>query len=397
MSKFSGGKKQRQEVLKQIVLDLHRGKDEEKAKEQFKQMVRNISPQEISELEQALIEEGIAPEEIQELCDVHVEVFKGSLEQTKIPEEVPGHPVHTFMLENREIERVIDEWKQLLEDLEKKEDKDNLTQPLEKALNKIKEAEKHYLRKENQLFPYLEKKGVRGPSQVMWGIHDEIRDKLKELRNLLKEKDYPSLGKKGREASQQMEDMIYKEEKILFPMALEKLDEQEWARVKEGEEEIGFAFITPEDRWSPEKIDVEEKAGSPEMVELSRGFLTPEQLDLMIKNLPVDITFVDENDEVCFYTAKENRIFPRSPGIIGRKIQDCHPPDSVDIVEKILKEFKAGTKERANFWIQMEGKFIFIQYFPLFDQDKNYGGVIEVTQEVDQIRQLEGEKRLLDW
>ncbi len=397
MSEYLGGKKERQEALKRIVLDLHKGRDVEKAKEQFKQMVRNINPQEISELEQALIEEGISPEEIQELCDVHVEVFKESLEQEKSPEEVPGHPVHTFMLENREIERVIAEWNKQLDDLEKKGDKDNLKEILEKKLSKLKEVQKHYLRKENQLFPYLEKKGVKGPSQVMWGIHDEIRGKLREISNALEEEDYSYLEKKGREVSQQMADMIYKEEKILFPMALEKLDQKEWGKVKEGEEELGFAFITPEDRWSPEKIDEEEKDVSSKMVKLSRGFLYPEQLDLMIKNLPVDITFVDENDEVCFYSAKENRIFPRSPGIIGRKVQDCHPPDSVDIVKKILKEFKAGTKDRADFWIQMGGKFIFIQYFPLFDEDKNYRGVIEVTQEGDQIRELKGEKRLLDW
>jgi len=392
MSEYLGGKKERQEALKKIIMELHQGKDVQKAKEQFKELVRNVSAQEISQLEQALIEEGVSPEEIQELCDVHVEVFKESLEQEKAPEEVPGHPVHTFMLENREIEKVLEEWNLLIEKI-KEEDKEKL----EKQLEKLRQIEKHYLRKENQLFPFLEKKGVKGPSQVMWGIHDEIRDKLKEIKKALDKDDFSFVENLGKETSKQILDMIYKEEKILFPMALEKLSQQEWIKVKEGEKEIGFSFITPKDNWKPEIVEEEEKPFSQEAVKLDRGYLTPEQLDLMIKNLPLDITFVDENDEVCFYSAKENRVFPRSPGIIGRKVQDCHPPDSVDIVVKILKEFKAGTKDRADFWIKMGGKFIFIQYFPLFDEDRNYRGVIEVTQEVDHIRELEGEKRLLDW
>ncbi len=396
MRENPGEKKQRQEILKKIIMDLHRGQNVEKAREEFQKLVKNVNAQEISEMEQALIEEGLPPEEIQELCDVHVQVFKDSLEQERAPEEVPGHPVHTFMQENREIEKVLKRWKALLDELAVKKEKAELKEELKKQFDLLREVEKHYLRKENQLFPFLEQKGVKGPSQVMWGIHDEIRDKFRVIKKALEKSDYGELEKAGRETFQQMADMIYKEEKILFPMALEKLEEKEWARVREGEEEIGFAFITPGNQWRPEKPAEGEKT-SPEMVELSRGFLTPEQLDMMIKNLPVDITFVDENDEVCFYSAKEERVFPRSPGIIGRKVQDCHPPDSVDIVEKILQEFRAGTKDRAEFWIQMGGKFIFIQYFPLFNQEREYRGVIEVTQEVDRIRGLEGEKRLLDW
>ena len=130
---------------------------------------------------------------------------------------------------------------------------------------------------------------------------------------------------------------------------------------------------------------------------LTQGQLTQEQIDLMLKNLPVDITYVDENDRVCYYSDTKDRIFPRSPAIIGRAVQNCHPPKSVHIVEDIVKKFKEKKKEMAEFWIQLDGKFIYIRYFPVFDDTGKYRGVIEVSQEVSHIQKLQGERRLLDW
>ena len=125
--------------------------------------------------------------------------------------------------------------------------------------------------------------------------------------------------------------------------------------------------------------------------------MTVEQVNMMLKHLPVDISFVDENDEVRYYSATKDRIFPRSPGVIGRKVQNCHPPKSFAMVQKILDEFRAGRRDKADFWIQMKGRFLLIQYFAVRDEQGVYKGTLEVSQDVTDIRKLEGQKRLLDW
>jgi DUF438 domain-containing protein len=264
-------------------------------------------------------------------------------------------------------------------------------------LESLSEINLHYTRKENQLFPILEVHGVSGPSKVMWALHDDIRQMLKEVTARVREG--ISTPKELQALIQMVNDMIYKEEHILFPMALETLGESDWAKVREGEEEIGFAWIQPTEKWKPSGETYQEniphdKVGS---LTLDTGLLTAEQINLMLMHLPVDISFVDENDKVAYYSQTEDRIFPRSPGIIGRSVQNCHPPKSVHIVEKILQEFKSGGKDSAEFWIQMKGRFIHIRYFAMRDSSGKYRGTLEVSQDVTSIRGLEGDKRLLDW
>ena len=196
--------------------------------------------------------------------------------------------------------------------------------------------------------------------------------------------------------------MVYKEEKILFPMSLETLDERDWARVKKGEEEVGYAWIEPGKAWKP-SVSAEDLPPVPAYtrpvpeVELDTGSLEPEVINLILKNLPVDLTFVDASDTVRYYSATEERIFPRSPGVIGRKVQNCHPPSSVHIVNRILSAFKEGRRDAAEFWIETKGKFVHIRYFALRDKKGTYRGCLEVSQDVTSIRRLKGERRLLDW
>jgi hypothetical protein len=196
-----------------------------------------------------------------------------------------------------------------------------------------------------------------------------------------------------------LKDMIYKEEHILFPMTLETLSDDDWAKVMTGEGEIGYAWIEPEKGWRPTSAatQVEMMTGKVGSLNLDTGQLTVEQVNLMLTHLPVDLSFVNANDEVIYYSNTEDRIFPRSPGIIGRTVQNCHPPKSVDVVEKILDEFKSGSKDTADFWIQMRGRFIYIRYFAVRDSNGTYKGCLEVSQDVTDIRSLQGEKRLLDW
>lgn len=376
----------RQEVLKAIIKDVHRGVDVNILKKRFLDLIKDVSPSEIAAMEQKLIEEGMPEQEVKGLCSVHVEVFKESLEKKSLPGLPAGHPVHTLMLENRYAEGIMCEIEEL-KDYKK----------LPEFLNNLFAIDKHYLRKENQLFPVLEAKGISGPSKVMWALHDDIRAMFKDV-----------MAKAGQGSAKQLEvrallqmvnDMIYKEEHILYPMALETLTDEEWLKVKRGEEEIGYAWLGVVEAWQP-SIGTElqvvsiDKIGS---LNLDTGQITPEQVNLILTHLPVDVSFVNENDEVVYYSQTKERIFPRSPGIIGRTVQNCHPPKSVDVVQKILDAFRKGEKDSAEFWIQIKGRFIHIRYFAVKDSAGKYRGTLEVSQDVTGIRALSGQKRLLDW
>ncbi len=397
-------KEARLEVLKDIIRELHEGGDREELKKRFAKLIQDVSPTEISEMEQQLIEEGMPEEEVKRLCDVHVQVFKESLESQLLPSLVPGHPLHTLEQENRALEKILEGWNKLLGQVEAAgvSSLEQLKDALVSQLATLAEVEKHYLKKENQLFPLLESKGVSGPSKVMWAIHDDIREGIRELRRLCDSGGAAEFAALGRNLSGMISDMIYKEEKILFPMSLETLSDEDWARVKKGEGEVGYSWVEPGKEWQP-SVPVEELPPlaayrrPPADVELDTGSLTPEAINLILKSLPVDITFVDENDTVRYYSASAERVFPRSPAVIGRRVQNCHPPASVNMVNRILNAFKEGRRDVAEFWINMKGKFIQIRYFAVRDEKRVYKGCLEVSQDVTDIRQLEGEKRLLDW
>ncbi|WP_227765910.1 DUF438 domain-containing protein [Zhaonella formicivorans] len=402
MSELIDGKQKRQEILKGIIRDLHAGQSPESLKERFADLIRNFGPSEIAEMEHQLIAEGMPEQEVKRLCDVHVAVFKSALEQQARPELLPGHPIHTFRKENEAINKVVNSLQEILAQLKAspKASLNDYRQPLTDQLTLLQEINKHYLRKENQLFPMLEKHDVSGPSKVMWQFHDDVRALFKEvniaLANNEKDKFLPAL----EQLLTTISEMIYKEENILFPMSLEKLSEEEWGRVRIGEEEIGYTLIKPGTEWQPPQGMNAPTVGKDEVsdqLNLDTGSLTAEQINLILTHLPIDITFVDEHGKVSYYSQGRERIFPRSPGIIGRQVQNCHPADSVHIVNKIVEEFKKGTKSSADFWLEINGRFIYIRYFPVRDKTGKYRGIVEVTQDITKIRALQGEKRLLDW
>jgi DUF438 domain-containing protein len=400
-AKAPAGEEGRLEELKAIILSLHQGGDLEEARRRFAEVIRDVSPAEISAMEQRLIAEGLPAEEVKRLCDVHVRVFEESLERQEAPEAPPGHPVHTFRLENEAVAAAAAAARDELSGLGECPRDDDLARrrpALEAALARVGEVEKHYLRKENQLFPLLERHGVSGPSQVMWSLHDDIRAMLRETRRALEAGEGEEFVAAARRLLAAVDDMIYKEEKILFPMALETLSAEEWREVRRGEEEIGYALAAPAASWPPEG-EVAPAAGpaARETLPLDTGALTPEQVNLILKHVPADLTFVDEEDIVRYYSAGAERIFPRSPAIIGRKVQNCHPPESLHVVNRILEEFKAGRRDVAAFWIRRGERFIYIRYFALRDADGAYRGTLEVSEDVSDVPALEGERRLLDW
>lgn len=374
--------KDRKEMLKKLLLDMHKGVDINILKGQFKEAVGGITSFEIGKLEQQLMDEGfLDPKEISKLSDLHVELFRDALGVKAEYKTAPGHPVHTYLQENLEIANLIRRIRSASESVKVS------------LFKELGEIDIHYKRKENQLFPLMEKKGIAGIPQVMWAVHDEIRAALKSEKT--EEIDL---------ALTKVEDMIYKEEHILFSMVLELFDEEDWISVQSGEEEIGFIFgIKPGNEWKPvtaadlHKVGPSSTQKSENSLNLDIGNLSIEQINIMLKTLPIDITFVDEKDEVAYYSDTEDRIFPRSKGIIGRTVQKCHPPDSVHVVENILEKFKSGEKDTAEFWIQMGDNFIYIRYFAMRDDEGKYIGTLEVSQELSHLREITGERRLVQW
>ncbi|MFP4564620.1 MAG: DUF438 domain-containing protein [Spirochaetia bacterium] len=404
MSEYLQNDREKQDKLKQIIKSLHAGASVDEVKKDFAVLIKNVSPEEISAMENALIQEGFPPEEIQALCDVHVSVFESTLKKHKSPKNMPGHPIRTYIDENKRAREILKSLKKKLGKL--KSNKPAAFEDFRRELKTFKEIEKHFARKENQLFPYLERTGFEGPSKVMWGKHDEIRGMLKSLETALDEGDINSIKTEFKSLSQGVKNLLFMEEKILYPTASRRLSSDDWAEIQRGEPDIGYAWIKPGALWEAGAASREGSAGTAAPAELSRGpgqdipmqegELTQEQLNLMLTNLPLDLTYVDENDKVRYYSASSDRIFPRSPGIIGRSVQNCHPPKSVHIVEQIVESFRKKEKDAADFWINFEGRFVYIRYFPLF-KNGEYKGVVELSQDVTDIRKLEGERRLLDW
>lgn len=391
---------ERQDILKGIIQDLHRGVGLDILKQRFRELIKEVDPSEIAKMEQSLIDEGMPETEVKRLCDVHVAVFQESLDKHEIPRVPAGHPIHTLLEENRAAEAIMDEIEHLLTTIESSSDEDiyaGYVERLQSLVGKLADIDLHYLKKENQLFPLMEARGMSGPPQVMWAIHDDIRAMIKDSIQRYAETAVSEAVAVTRQLVAAIRDMIYKEDHVLFPMTLDIFTDSDWNKVKDGEAEVGYAWIEPVEGWEPETVETAEPKVPTGLIPLDTGILSSEAINLMLTHLPVDLTFVNENDEVAYYSQGKERIFARSPGIIGRKVQKCHPPKSVHIVDEILAKMKSGERDSAEFWLQMGGKFIYIRYFAVRDEQGKYRGCLEVSQDVTDIRKLEGQRRLLEW
>ena len=406
MSEVINNREYRQKVLKELISELHSGKSVDEVKERFEKLIEGVSPTEISEMEHSLMMDGMPVEEVQRLCDVHAAVFKGSIEEIhrpQKPEDVPGHPVHTFKLENKKIESLIDKIKTDIEKFRSQDTHDNI-QNLRNEFEKLWEIDKHYSRKENLLFPFMEKYQITAPPKVMWGVDDEIRDALKDVKALLA--DYSSVNReqladKAEETAVRVKEMIFKEENILFPMVMETLSEDEWFIIEEGSSEIGYCLLDNVAKWEPVRVNVVKKVenegeepSNNGYVKFDAGIMSPDEINAVLNTLPLDMTFVDKDGIVKYFTQGKERIFARTKAIIGREVKNCHPPASVHIVEQIVEDLSSGKKDHEDFWIRMGNKFAYIRYFAVRNAKGEYLGTIEVTQDIKPIQDITGEKRL---
>ncbi|NLM75978.1 MAG: DUF438 domain-containing protein [Clostridiaceae bacterium] len=407
MSEIINNREHRQKILKELIEELHRGKTVDEVKPRFEELIKGgVTTTEITEMEAALVAEGMPVEEIQKLCDVHAAVFKGSIQDIHRPvrpENIPGHPVHTFVQENRAIEEVMATIQNDLEQFKTDDSKSNLKK-LIKGFDKLWEIDKHYFRKENLLFPYLEKYGITTPPKVMWGVDDEIRADIKLVMNLLKDYsgDKEELIEKAEFALERVKEMIYKEESILLPLAVDTLSEDEWIEIQKSSDEAGYALIKPKAKWKPVRVDVEEKAreegeepSNDGYVDFDAGIMTPEEINAVLNTLPLDLTFVDKDGIVKWFSMGSERIFARPKTVLGREVKNCHPPASMHIVEKIIEDLKSGKKDHEDFWIRMGDRYAFIRYFAVRNKKGKFLGVLEVTQDIKPIQEITGEKRLM--
>ncbi len=408
MSELINNARERKELLKHMILQLHEGTAPDAVRKQLTRLLGKVPYNDVVEVEQELISEGLPQEEVLKLCDIHTAALEGVLDHSEAKTAPPGHPVHTFQQENLALRKEIQALRRLFDDVEGAEAENALGpvfDEIHRHFNAMMDVEKHYLRKENLLFPFLEKHGVTGPPTVMWGKHDETRSLLKGALEALGAAESISGGEAKtvielllRPAAKAVEDMIGKEEEILFPMCLDTLTDEEWYEIARQSIEYGFCLYDPQDEWRPEGAEPEERVSDDTgRIQLPSGSFNPIELTAILNTIPFDMTFVDKDDTVRYFTQGRERIFARSRAILGRKVQQCHPPSSVHIVEKILDDFKSGREDHTAFWITLNERFIVIEYFALRSEAGEYLGTLEVSQDLTDKRRLEGEQRLLQY
>jgi DUF438 domain-containing protein len=408
VSELIDNARRRKDLLKHLIRQLHEGEPPAQVRTQLLRVLGQVPYSDVVQVEQELIAEGLPTEEILRLCDLHSAVLEGAIDVAQAREARPGHPVHTFRQENQALRWEIGELERLYGELASAPPTapaGDTLDAIRNHFNSLMDVDKHYLRKEHLLFPFLEKAGITGPPTVMWGKHDETRALLKRAIAALDAAAGASASEASataslvlRPASRAVDDMVEKEEQILFPMCLDTLSDQDWYDIKRQSLEYGYCLVDPSEEWVPaESVDAPAAAGDTSRIQLPSGSMTPAELTAILNTIPFDLTFVDRDDTVRYFTQGRERIFSRSRAILGRKVQYCHPPSSVHIVERILSDFKAGTESHASFWITMKGQFLSIEYFALRDDTGAYLGCLEVSQNLTAKRALSGEQRLLNY
>lgn len=393
--------KERQQAILKILNFIQDGGELEEAKKMFQAAFDQVDVAEITAAERELIAQGLDPIKIQYLCNVHADVFKGNIKENKENSEFekPGHPVHTFKLENMVLKSLVND--ALLPDLAKWEKGDKgVLSKLRQELKDLAKIHYHYARKETSMFPIMTKYGITAPPKVMWGVDDKIRKLIGQANLLISQKDInkAEVSKAIKETAHEVLEMIFKEEEIMLPMIDEVASEEDWGNVKNEEEQIGYTLIQKPMNWKPKE---KPKSDGPISIDklsslalnFAEGSLNLEQLSAILDLLPFALTFIDENDKVAYFGGGAN-IFPHSKNALGNSVYSCHLPESVPRVKKIFDDFHQGKKDKYEFWFKPRhmGRYLYLQYFAV-RKDNKYLGCLEVAQDVTDIRNWKTEKK----
>ena len=391
----------RQEKLKDLILRLHEGEDEEIIKKEFAKDFQTVSPLEISVMERKLMkDEGLSAEEIMRLCNVHVAVMGDYVENPdNFPDDFskPGHPVNVLKEENLALEAALMRVRNLLEAYLEKPDVE-LEQGLNHQLDILWEFDKHYTRKENSFFPIMEKYGNTAPPQVMWGVDDEIRDLFKAFRKAFQAREKEKLMPIFSEFEYEMQEMIVKEENILIPMVTEDFTEEDWIAIADEMDEIGYCIVKPMAKWEPDRAKPKENKESEiqtERIQLGTGSLALKELDIILDSLPLELTFVDKDNIVQYYNNQPGeKLLSRTPSAIGRDVMNCHPPKVHETVTQLMQDLREGKKDKQSAWYRRkDGIMVHITYAAVRDETGEFLGILEYVQDITELNQIEGENR----
>ena len=378
----------------------------------LRERVKTLRPYEIALAEQELKtfdEDECRKEDIQQM----MELFQDVLDRSR-PDLPEDHPIMCYLRENDEMRRLLKQ----VEELAQYPVIKNQWLELYDELHKFR---LHLSRKQNQLYSILERKGFDRPTTTMWLLDDFIRDEIRDARRLLEEdKDDEFIAMQPTVVADVL-DLMQKEETVLYPTSLAMIRPAEFEEMKSGDREIGFAWIrvgkeAPKADTTKEAVPATAAAGFANelasllgkygfgggstpgaLLEVATGQMTLEQINLVYKHMPVDFSYVDENEIVRFYTDTDHRVFPRSKNVIGRDVKNCHPRTSVHLVEEIIEKFRRGEQNEVDFWINKPGLFIYIYYVAVRDEEGRFRGVLEMMQDCTRIRSLEGSRTLLSW
>ena len=391
----------------------------------LKEKLGTCTPDEFAYAEQSL--KGVyKDEEILEKMDDLLELFDGVL--VRAENEYPeNHPLWAYLEEINAVEKVALEADELL-----KQEK-FIKNPWLGVFDSLAEWRTHLSRKQNQLYPMLEDHGFDRPTRIMWTFDDAVRDAISASYALLREDKYEEFLASVPETLAKLRDLNSKELEVLLPTSYKLLSDEEFVRMSKNDHEIGYAiiqapglYVVPGINDSAAQLNGNNSAqggavsneflndlagllskyvgpvggapvGKDAVLDVATGKLTLEQINLLFRHLPVDLSYVDENELVKFYSDTPHRIFPRSANVIGREVKNCHPAKSVHIVEEIVEKFRSGEQSQAEFWINKPGLFIYVIYTAVRDENGKFRGVLEMMQDCAHIRELEGSRTLLTW
>ena len=391
---------QLKESLKNAIRQLHAGRSPEEVTERFRDILQTASPAQIAHVEQELVREGMPQEEIRRLCDVHLALLREPLDKQKIELEA-DHPISVFMEEHSMILKYVEELKRIVKKVTEAGGFDGVVEEmhrLENVAGHLMDLEKHNVREENVLFPYLEKHGISEPPAIMWAEHNELKAKKKQLLNLIQTREklgfrgfVEQLKAVGGYIIDALSSHIYKENHILYPAAIQTIADDEWREIRKQCDDIGYCCFTPKHA----ETEVHATEALEDALGFETGSLTKNQVEALLNSLPVDLTFVDVQGSVRYFNKAEGRVFPRTKAVIGRKVQMCHPPKSLHIVNQVIDDLVQGKRKSADFWIDINQRKILIRYFPVRDPKGGILGIMEVTQDITDIQKIQGERRLL--
>lgn len=412
---------EKKEVIKAVLRELHSGVSLEVLKERFKEVLKDVSPMEIPLIEQELVREGVPIQEIIKLCDLHVALFRDFLISRELEDVPRGHPLNLLLMENEYLLKkaeVLNIYALSLSRATSEDEKKALINNIRDLINDLRKIRVHYRKIQMLIFPYLEKRGISAVSRVLWAREDEIIVKLRGMVKLLESNDYAQIASKASEIANGISEIIFRENKILFPAVWVLLSEGEWAAISDEANKIGW-LVNLDVKWTPrgkptmpyevkgvvsgevlEKLPQEMKimalAGGikPDEYELIRsgdlnletGFINLDELKSLIKSLPLEVTFADVNDRVRFFSeGKFHKGFARSKNILGRRVEYCHPPRLEAFIKKVLNELKSGAKDYEVFWTKMGDRIIRVMVVALRNDEGKYLGALEIVEDLTEI------------